>query len=135
MQTTTNRRSLIQHGVLAGSGATLLVLILSASSFAWNTPAKTNYLTFRTAVALPGVMLPAGTYIFEAVPAHNDIVRVSSRDRLTVHYTGFTQVIERPAGMSLSQAVSFGEAARGMPHPIRAWYPLGLPEGRAFIYR
>ena len=135
MQNTTNRPSVTRRHVLAGSGVALLALLISATSFAWNTPAKTNYLTFRTAVALPGVTLPAGTYIFEAVPAHNDVVRVSSRDRLTVHYTGFAQVIERPAGMSLSQAVAFGEAARGMPHPIRAWYPLGLPEGRAFIYR
>ena len=131
----TNRRRLTRDGVLATFGAALLVLIVSATGFAWNTPAKTNYLTFRTAVALPGITLPAGTYVFEVVPAHNDIVRVSSRDRLKVHYTGFTNVIDRPALMSLSQAVSLGEARRGDPQPIRAWFPLGLSEGRAFIYR
>jgi hypothetical protein len=112
----------------------LLALIVSATSFAWNTPAKTNYLTFRVSVALPGVTLPAGTYIFEVVPDHNDIVRVSSRDRLKVHYSGFARTVERPDGMSVAEAVTFGEAPRGTAHPIRAWYPIGLTEGRAFIY-
>jgi hypothetical protein len=135
MMNTTDRRRIARRHVLAGSGVLLFALVLSATSFAWNTAARTNSLTFRSAVALPGVTLPAGTYLFEVVPDHTDIVRVLSTNRRTVHYTGFTRVIERPARMSVSEAVTFGEAARGMPHPIRAWYPIGLPEGRAFIYR
>jgi hypothetical protein len=134
MMYTTTRR-IARRNLLAGSGVFLFALVLSATSFAWNTEARTNALTFRSAVALPGVELPAGTYLFEVVPDHNDIVRVLSTNRRTVHYAGFTRVVERPANMSLSAPVTFGEAARGMPHPIRAWYPIGLPEGRAFIYR
>ena len=135
MQQTTLRRRFTPASVLAGSGVLLLALALSASSFAWNTQAKTNYLTFRVPVALPGATLPAGTYIFEALADHTNIVRVSSRDRLKVYYTGFTFAVERPRFVPYSQAVSFGEPVPGAPMPIRAWYPIGLPEGRQFIYR
>jgi hypothetical protein len=113
----------------------LFALMVNATSFAWNTPAKTNYLTFRVPVAVPGTTLPAGTYIFETLPDHTNIVRVSSRDRLKVYYTGFTFAVERPPDMRSTEAVSFGEPEPGGPMPIRVWYPLGLPEGRAFIYR
>src|SRR5688572_9768318 len=53
-----------------------------------------NHLTFSGAVSIPGAVLPAGTYTFEALKA--DVVRVSSRDGLRVFYTGFTHQVPRP---------------------------------------
>jgi hypothetical protein len=59
-----------------------------------------NHLTFSGPVGLPGVTLPGGTYTFEMIPLHSDIVRVLSRDGLRVYFTGFTARVARPAGLS-----------------------------------
>lgn len=95
----------------------------------------TNYLTFSGPVALPGVTLGAGTYIFErAVPTNADIVVVRDEGRSKVYFLGFTDRADRPAGMRDDQAVIIGEARRGSPPPITAWYPVGEPRGHRFIY-
>jgi hypothetical protein len=113
----------------------IAALMFSATAFAWvNTP-RSAHLTFRSPVTLPGVTLPAGSYIFELVPEHVDLVRVLSRNRTNVHFLGLTHAVARPNGMSAAQEVTLGEAPRGAPHPIRAWYPKGRIEGRAFIYQ
>ena len=98
---------------------------------------RMTYITFSRPVALPGVELPAGTYIFElALPGDNlNVVRVSSRDRRQIYLTAFTYRIERPAGMTRDQVVTFGEASASQPPPIAAWYPMSMDSGREFIYR
>jgi hypothetical protein len=93
------------------------------------------YLTFSGPVALPGVTLGRGTYIFEVPEATGDhnLVRVSSRDRKTVYLTAFTTMVNRPAGMKQDQAVSLGEAPANSPQPIAVWWPEDSA-GRQFIY-
>ena len=104
---------------------------------AGDTLTQLNRLTFNGAVSLPGVVLPAGTYVFEAGASgtHRDIVRVTSPDDRQVLYLGFTQRTPRPAGMARSQLVSFGEAPVGGPLPIVAWYPIGSNLGHEFRHR
>jgi hypothetical protein len=94
------------------------------------------YLTFNHPVALPGVALGSGTYIFELADSDNawDVVRVLSRDRSRVYYTGFTHLIDRPAGMRRNQAISFSEAPATAAQPIAAWWPQDESTGRRFIY-
>ena len=97
---------------------------------------RMTYVKFNRPVALPGVALGAGTYIFE-LPDPNDawtVVRVTSRDRRTVYLTAFTRVVERPKGLRPDQVISFGEARASEPQPIRAWWPTGESTGREFIY-
>jgi hypothetical protein len=96
---------------------------------------RTTYLTFSRSVALPGVTLAAGTYIFELPADDRSIVRVSSRDRLRVFFTAFTKIVDRPRGVKADQPVTLGEAPRGEAQPIRAWYLSGEESGREFIYR
>lgn len=94
------------------------------------------YVKFTHPVALPGVSLGAGTYVFE-LPAPVDawsVVRVTSQDRRTVYLTAFTHVVERPRGLRPDQAISFGEAAPNLPQPIRVWWPAAESTGREFIY-
>ena len=88
-------------------------------------------------MALPGVALGTGTYIFElAEPmSNNSIVRVSSTDRQRIYLTAFTYPIMRPANMRKGQVVTFGESSNGAPAPITAWFPDGSNTGREFIYR
>ena len=93
-------------------------------------------LTFDRPVALPGVVLRSGSYIFEfpdPVAAHN-VVRVLSRDRRRVYLTAFTQPITRPENLPPNQHVSFGEASATVPQPITVWWPWDLSTGRRFVY-
>ena len=96
-----------------------------------------NYLTFSKPVALPGVVLPAGRYTFEAGPGgrSRDIVMVMSRDGRGPLYLGFTREVRRPAGMPVNSTVSFGEAPADQPVPIAAWFPIGQESGHQFLYR
>jgi hypothetical protein len=98
---------------------------------------RANQLRFGVAVALPGVVLPVGTYTFEvANPGGTaDVVRVWDSAHRRVHFTGFTYRVRRPENMPKNQAIALGEAGRGEPAPIRAWYPVGDTNGFQFIYR
>ena len=92
------------------AGLVLASCVIAASSRAASI-GRTDYLTMNRATALPGVVLPAGQYVFEI-------------------YTGFTEIVRRPAGVSNS--LTFGEAPSGEPIPIRTWFPSGLSRGLAF---
>jgi hypothetical protein len=122
--------------VMTGLVAVLGVLTASPSR-AWLNADRMNYLTFSGSVALPGVELAAGTYIFELATPLTDhsVVRVLSRDRSKVYLLAFTNAVERPVGMREDRVVTLGETPRGTPPPILAWYPIGDSTGREFIYR
>ncbi len=96
---------------------------------------RMQYLTFSKPVALPGVTLHSGTYIFEmpAPDSSHDIVRVMSRDRKIVYLTAYTRQIDRPSTMPLTQFVSLREVAPTEPMPIAVWWS-DARTGRQFIY-
>src|SRR5687768_207317 len=106
-----------RNWALTAVAVALLTAGISTTT-AWSNP-RLNHLTFNGAVALPGVTLPAGTYVFEVVGNSSDVVRVSSKQGRH-YFLGFTQRIERPAG-ERSQ-------------PIAAWYPIGSSRGHRFLY-
>ena len=120
---------------LAAFGAAVLGLAVAAGSGQAWTMDKTTYLTFSGAVALPGVVLPAGTYTFElADPMINiNVVRVLSRNRSKVYFMGFTAPVNRTA--SEARSVTFGEAPAGSPPRIAVWYPKDDSIGHQFLYR
>lgn len=109
---------------------------LTVATQAW-APSKVNHLTFKRAVALPGVVLAPGAYTFESGPAGSnpEIVQVKTRDGKRVLYTGFTLSVRRPAEMPRSQAIAFAEAAPGEAVPVSAWYPIDSSTGHEFLYR
>ena len=81
---------------------------------------RTTYFTFSAPVQMPGVILPAGTYIFEVVNPDSsaDVVSVRSRDRSKVHLMQFTRFVERPSKGKLLATVSLGET-RDAPAPVK----------------
>ncbi|HWW84996.1 MAG TPA: hypothetical protein VNZ26_15400 [Vicinamibacterales bacterium] len=112
------------------------LLAATTAGQARGTEADTNYLTFSGPVALPGVELRAGTYIFERALPNGDpsLVRVLSRDRRQIFLTAFTNTVRRPESMGPGQVVSLGETTKGVPPPITAWYPLDSSTGHQFLY-
>ena len=114
--------------------AVALATLLTSSSTQAQGPIRLNYLTFNSMVALPGVVLPPGRYAFESGPQGTDraLVRVMSADLQRVHYLGLTNAVTRPATMPLNQTVLLGEANRGEPTPIKAWYLINSARGREF---
>jgi hypothetical protein len=116
-------------------GLALVGLVAAAPGNANVDTERTVELTFSKPIALPGVTLGAGTYIFErAAPLSSiEVVRVSSRDRRHVYFAGFTLLVEKPRGTT--SPITFGEAPAGSPLPIREWYPTGTSTGHRFVYR
>ena len=114
-------------GVLATTAAT-------ANSF---DSRRTTYFTFSGPVQMPGVTLPAGTYIFEVVNpmGSSDVVSVRSRDRSKAYLMQFTRFVERPSRGELKATVSLGESIDGNPPPVKTWYPQFETRGREFIYK
>jgi len=114
-------------------GAAALVALIAVSAYAFNSD-NTNFLTFSTPIGLPGVTLPAGTYLFRT-PSDLDpnIVQVLNRFGTKSYYMGVTRPVQRPRpGTAL--LVTVGEAAAGQARPIQAWFPIGERDGHSFIY-
>jgi hypothetical protein len=117
-------------------GVVLLGVLGTASTGAFADSRRTTYFTFSRSVQMPGVVLPAGTYIFEVAnhEGQGDVVRVLSRDRRKVHVMKFTRFVYRPAKGDLNATISLGESPAGNPPPVKAWYPQSETRGREFIY-
>ena len=115
--------------------ALFVVLGLSAGVFAASF-GHTTYLTFNRPVGLPGVTLPAGTYVFERVDTANriDLVQVRNRKTNMVYLTAFTNLVERPRDLAPNQWVTFRESKPGAAPQIATWFPAGEATGHQFVY-
>ena len=117
-------------------GVVLLGALGSSAVGAFIDARRTTYFTFSRSVQLPGVTLPAGTYVFEVAnpETSSNVVVVRSRDRSKVYALKMTQFVHRPAARDLKPAITFGETPAGNPPPVKAWYPQNETLGREFIY-
>ena len=122
----------IRKSLFVIAAAAVLGVLVAVSAHAWTN--DRNYLTFSGPIALPGVTLPAGTYTFR-VPDSLDknIVQVMNRAETKSYYMGITRPVSRQRP-GTAMLVTVGEAPAGQTPPIHAWFPLGAPEGHAFIY-
>ena len=116
--------------------AVALLAVLATSSIGAMNVRRTTYFTFSGAVQLPGVALPAGTYIFEVANPESsaDVVRVLSRDRSKVYLMQITLLAHRPRTRDMKPAIQLGEASNANPPIVKAWFPDGETLGRQFIY-
>ena len=114
----------------------LLAVVAGVSLGAADNLKKTTYFTFSSTVRLPGVTLPAGTYLFEVVNVHDrgDLVRVVSRDRSKIYALQFTYFVHRPLSANMKGIVRLGETRPGTAPVITSWFPADETLGRAFIY-
>ena len=119
--------------VMAACGVVVIALATASWGYTW-TPNKSMRLSFSGPVALPGVTLQKGTYIFERVSDDLHVVRVSGADH-KVYLTAFTDLVERPAGLPLARSIVLDEAKAGVAPQIKTWYPSSSERrGNQFIY-
>jgi hypothetical protein len=89
-------------------------------------------VTFSAPVEVPGKVLPAGTYIFEALePGH--LTRILSADETRVYGTFLTLPDEREDSAE-DVTVFFKESPKGSPERVQAWFSPGDTLGNEFIY-
>jgi len=117
---------------------TALVIALVAV-FAGTTAAQTDtrdrtFLTFSGAVEMPGVTLPAGTYVFKLAdtPSRNVVEVWDREEKHMVGHWLFVQA-ERP-DVSQDTVVMFKETAAGQTPAVHFWYYPGEKIGKEFVY-
>ena len=115
----------------------LVLAVLALTGIAAAQQVDTNertFLTFSTAVEMPGVTLQPGTYVFKlGDPTLRNVVQVWDREEKNMigHFT-FIET-ERPR-TSEETVVMFKETAEGTPPAIQYWYYPGHKVGKEFIY-
>jgi hypothetical protein len=117
---------------------TALVIALVAV-FAGTTTAQTDtrdrtFLTFSGAVEMPGVTLPAGTYVFKLAdtPSRNVVEVWDREEKKRIGHWLFVQAdrIE----VSQDTVVMFKETAAGQTPAVHYWYYPGERIGKEFVY-
>jgi hypothetical protein len=91
-------------------------------------------ITFSAPIAIPGRVLPAGTYIFQqAEPDDNlNIVQIYNADRSVLYATLQTVPAER-ADPTAHTAITLAEPQSGTPVLVKWFYP-GRLTGHEFVY-
>ncbi len=129
-------RMLAQKLIRTLFGVTLVGVLATSSIGAIPNANRTTHFTFSKAVQLPGVALPAGSYVFEVVNPETggSVVRVASRDRSKTYLTQITLPVVRPQSRDMQPRIVLGESPAGQPPQVTSWFPDGEMLGHAFIY-
>jgi hypothetical protein len=114
--------------------AMLAVLTLNVAAQDFNTNERT-FLTFSSAVELPGVTLQPGTYLFKLAdsPSNRHIVQVFSQDEKQIHATILAVPAER-LDVTGETVVTFRETGEGAMPAVQYWYYPGDKTGHEFVY-
>jgi hypothetical protein len=117
--------------------ATALVVLVhgmagTADAFTYD---KRTYFTFNQSVALPGVTLPAGTYMFRLADPDTTRRVIQVSDRMGTHH--YAMLLTMPADRedaSRDSEVRFLETPADAPRALSAWWYVGDRTGYEFIY-
>jgi outer membrane protein OmpA-like peptidoglycan-associated protein len=97
----------------------------------WN---KATRLTFNQPFEIPGMVLPAGTYVFkraDSVDPH--VIEISNADETHVYATLET-ISDYRMEPSDKTVVTFEEREKGSPEAIKSWFYPGDTIGEEFVY-
>jgi hypothetical protein len=94
-----------------------------------------TFVTFSEPVELPGIVLPAGKYVFRLVnfSENRNVVQVLSQDEQKVLATISTIPAYR-ANSTSETTIVYEERRTGGPHAIKEWYFPDRRYGHEFIY-
>jgi hypothetical protein len=117
----------------------ILGLSLAATFYASTAQAqpedKRTYFTFSGPVALPGVTLPAGRYVFRIVDTTTTrkVIQVLSDDEKKPYAMANT-IPDQRRDPAKDATVSFYETPAGTPAAVKSWWYPGESIGYQFIY-
>jgi hypothetical protein len=110
----------------------ILLGVFPALADEWN---KRTVVTFSAPVELPGVALPAGTYVFKLLDSvsNRNIVQVFNADetRCLATILAIPNYRLEPKGETV---IHFEERPSNMPEALRAWFYPGDNFGQEFVY-
>jgi hypothetical protein len=122
----------VKHIATACGVALLAGLTVAAQDFNSN---ERTYLTFSSAVELPGVTLQPGTYLFKLADSQSNrhIVQVFRQDEREILATILAVPAER-LEVSGETVVTFRETAENTTPAVQYWYYPGDRIGHEFVY-
>jgi hypothetical protein len=125
---------MLRKALRSACAIAVLACLMEANGFA-QTYDKRTLFTFSGPIALPGVTLPAGQYLFRLADpgSSRKVVQVLSADGKTPYGMFFSLPAERVEPASTPE-VQFMETASGMPAAIKAWWYPGERSGYEFMY-
>jgi hypothetical protein len=114
-------------------GALITVMAPPKAKADWVSQKTT--VTFNGPVELPGITLPAGTYVFRLLDPinHRDYVQVLSADEQTVYAT-IRAIPDYRVHRKDKTVMSFEERAAGAPVAIKEWFFPDNHWGHEFVY-
>jgi hypothetical protein len=123
------------RALLTASCAIAIATILMVSGARADEYNKLTYLTFSGPVQVPGVSLPAGTYMFKLADPDSGrrAIQIWSQDGSKLYATLLT-IPEQMAEPKDDPVVMFMESPSGAPHAIKSWFYPGDRTGQEFIY-
>jgi len=97
---------------------------------------RQTYLTFSGPVQLPGITLPAGTYMLKlADPGNGMLNAIQIWDRSGMHLYKTLQTMRRRRGEAPKDPiVMFKEAVAGQAQPVQSWFYPNDSTGYEFIW-
>ncbi len=119
--------------MLVFAAAVLGTMILSqAKADEWD---HKTIMTFNEPVELPGVVLPAGTYVFKLADSSSDrnIVQVFNKEEDHIYAT-ILAIPDYRMEPTDNTVVTFDERPAGSPEAIKAWFYPGSTYGDEFVY-
>jgi hypothetical protein len=92
-------------------------------------------LTFSQPVEIPGIVLPAGTYVFSFLgsTADRNLIDVLSQDEQKVYAT-IEAIPDYRANAVGGTSIVFEERKAGAPHAIKEWFFPDRRYGHEFVY-
>jgi LPXTG-motif cell wall-anchored protein len=125
---------MLRRVVFLACSVALLACVLATPSTA-QTLDKRTLFTFSGPVSMPGVTLPAGSYLFRLADPHSgrNVVQVLNADG-TKPYGMFFAVRAERFDPAPAPEVRFMETATGTPAAIKTWWYPGERSGYEFVY-
>lgn len=113
-------------------GVFVLLVPLAAKADEWN---MRTTMTFNQPVEVPGMVLKAGTYVFQLAdsPSDRNVVQIFNADQ-TRFYENALAISAYRLEPTDKTVVTFREKAEGQPAAIATWFYPGTNTGVEFVY-